>query len=114
MVSGFKSKSGHDLSFEKGYLMVREGYEEDSERVTNAKWTQLSCCLHVLEKGIRTSSSGGKIVAMMESAEPWHGYNFPRRLERQSRNSSYGRSFALGEIRSVFMVVMDVLDHQAS
>ena len=93
--------------------MIRERRNQGAERVMNAKRTQLCCSSQVPQKDIRTGSSGGKIVAMMQTAYSGHGNDPSIFTGIRSRRPSSGGSFAQSQMRSIFMVVMDVISHQA-
>ena len=75
--------------------------------------TALSLFFIDSEVGFRKSGSGGKVVAMMQTTEPWHGYNFAVCNWILFRFTASRRSFRQGKMSAVLVVVADVIIHKA-
>jgi len=60
-----------------------------------------------------SSSSGGEIVTMMQTAEPGHGYDLAACAGVFFCRATGGRSLRQREMRSVVVVVADVIIHKA-
>ena len=93
--------------------MIGERHEEGVERVVNAKRTQISCSSQVLEKNIREDDSVGSVVAMMQIANSGHGENSTVNRGIHFHRTSGRRSLAQCLMGSIFMVVADLLTHEA-
>ena len=64
------------------------------------------------KQNVRDSNSGSQVVAMMQTAEPWHGYNSAACSRVAFCFTTGRRPFRKFKMCSVVMVVPDVLIHQ--
>src|ERR1035441_7007107 len=58
-------------------------------------------------------SSGGQMVTMVQAAEPWKRYNRATCNRILLRIATFGCSLRQRKMRSVVVVVTEVLDHQS-
>ena len=58
-------------------------------------------------------SSGGKVVAMMQTAKPWHGYDLAACTKILFSRTNERRSFRQSKMSSVHVVILDVLIHKS-
>ena len=88
--------------------------KRDSNEVEGSainQWAQLSRCpSSTLSKNVR--SSGGEIIAMMQSAKPWHRYELAIHVCIRRCHPARRRRLVQREMRSVVMIVTDVLGHK--
>ena len=105
---------GRDYRLGKGYSVGMDRCVDSAKWITQYRQTQFSSCSSsTLKKDVRSSGSSSQIITMMQAAEPWHG-NYPTAFARVLFCLTTGRrSLRQREMRSIFVVVTDVLIHQA-
>ena len=75
--------------------------------------TRLPQAPATVRKFVRRNGSGGEIVAMMEAAEPRYRHHILAQRGTLLCLTTHRRFFRQRRMRSVFMVVTDVLTHEA-
>src|ERR1035437_4716173 len=68
--------------------------------------------LYRFRVSLRGISSGGQIVAMMQTAQPWRRYNRSSSARLVCLFPTGRRSFRQGKMGSVVVVIADVIIHQ--
>ena len=94
--------------------MTQELNENATKREVRGRQAHFSRRLSPISLSIyRTASSGGQIVSMMESAQPWHRDNFAVGIRIFRSLTAGGRFLRQREMGAVLMVIADVLSHEA-
>ena len=94
--------------------MISNCYEDTAMLAASARHAQFSRSLSSTQtKYGRRISSGGEIVAMMQAAEPWHRDDLATCTMIRFCFTSGRRSLGQRKMRSILMIVPDVLVHQA-
>lgn len=75
--------------------------------------TCLAPHLEIQRRDVRESNSGGQIVAMMQAAKSWHRYDSAAGFGILLSLTSGRCSLRQREMRPVFVIIADVLPHQA-
>jgi len=89
-------------------------WEEATERISRAWVAQRSrSSPSALTKNSRCGGLCRPVVAMMESAEPWHRNDLAACLGRGRSLTTGGRLFCQPEMSAIIVVVADVFRHEA-
>ena len=114
LISNFDADQEVVLAGWEGPSVATNCHEVRAERVTKDRRTHLSRSISLTPiRNVRDSNSGGQIVAMMQAAEPWHRYDFASYFGVARCFTAGRRSLCQCKMRPVFVIVLDVLAHQA-
>jgi hypothetical protein len=95
--------------------MVTEGREGHADWIAKNLQAHLSSrSASALRRNSGSCNSGGQIITMMQPAELWHEYNPAANFGIRPCFTACRRSLRQREMRSVVVVVTDILIHQPS
>ena len=97
----------------KGQLVTSNCHEDTAKLMAKGRWAHFfRSSTSTLTKYLRSSGSGGQVVAMMQTAHPWHRYYSATCIGVAHCRATGRRSFPQREMRPVVVMVADILAHQ--
>ena len=94
--------------------MVVKRQKDDAKSRATGQRTHLSrSSFLTLTKNLRCCCSGGPIIAVMQTAEPWHCYNPAADFGVACWLSTGRRSLRQREMSSIVVIIADVIIHQS-
>jgi hypothetical protein len=114
LIFEFGINFGRNSRLGKGYSITTDHHEGSVKLIAKDRQTRFSRRSSLtLRRDVQSCNSGSKIVTMMQPAKPWHRYDFATCIGILRGLTTGRRSLRQREMRSIFVVVTDVLVHQA-